>query len=97
MFAIKIFALSALTFVTFKFLFWANATISLNLMGRILPQSYWRWMTLEIILSTVASIAFAAEMVLQTGAIFLPVIFMASSLVWLAYMSRRVWLISRPR
>jgi len=95
--SIKLVALSAVIFVAFKFLFWTNATIFLGVMGRVVPQSYWRWPIPEIVLSGVASVSFAAEMVLRTQAVLLPFTFMASALAWLAYMSRRVWLNSRPR
>lgn len=97
MLLIKLVALSALIFAAFKFLFWTNATIFLGVMGRIVPRSYWTWPIPEIVLSGVASVAFATEMVLRTQAMALPLTFMASALAWLTYMSRRVWLISRPR
>lgn len=96
MLSLKLVAISALIFIAFKFLFWTNATIFLGVMGRTVPQSYWTWQIPELVLSGVASVAFAAEMVLQTQAVLLPFTFVASALAWLAYMSRRVWLISRP-
>ena len=100
--ALAILAMSAAIFGGLKFLFWINSAIFLGLMNRSLPREYWRWTPVEVVLSTVASISFSAAFILrpeadETARWFLPAIFCISALVWLAYMARRVWLISEPK
>ena len=95
--AVAIIVLSAVVFGSLKILLWINSVIFLSLMQRTVPQTYWSWTPAEVVLAAVASVSFAAEMILRTGLPVLPIIFGASSLAWLAYMARRVWLISEPR
>ena len=100
--ALAILALSAAIFAAFKFLFWINAVIFLRLMDRDLSRTYWRWTPVEVGLSAVASISCSAALVLRPEANeaarwLLPAVFGISVLTWLAYMARRVWLISEPK
>lgn len=94
---IAVAGLSALIFAGLKFLFWINAAIFLRLMERSVPGSYWKWTPTEVVLASAAAVTFSAEIVFRTESVLLPLTFTASSLAWLGYMSRRVWLISGPR
>jgi hypothetical protein len=89
-------ALSTLMFGAMKFTFWANAVIFLSLMKRDIPRIFWTWTPVEAVLSAVASISFCAAIILREGPI-LAAPFGIAALSWLAYMTRRVWVISRPR
>jgi hypothetical protein len=95
--AVTIIALSAVGFAAMKFLFWINSVIFLGLMNRDVPRTYWKWMPVEAMLSAVASTCFSAAIILRIDGGLLAIPFMVASLSWLAYMVRRVLLISRPR
>ena len=94
---IGIIALSAMVFGAMKFLFWINSVIFLGLMERQLPRAYWRWTPAELVLSSVASICFSAAVILRIDGWSLAAPFGVASLIWLAYMARRVWSLSQPR
>ena len=94
---IGIIALSAVVFGALKFLFWINSVIFLGFMERQLPRTYWRWTPAELVLSAMASICFSAAVILRIDGWLLAAPFGLVSLSWLAYMARRVWLLSQPR
>jgi hypothetical protein len=95
--AAAIVALAAVVFGALKFLFWINSVVFLGLMERQLPRAYWRWTPAELVLSALASICFSAAMILRIDGWLLAAPFGLTSLSWLAYMARRVWLMSQPR
>lgn len=90
-------ALSSAVFAAMKFIFWTNAVIFLPPMGRRLPRTYWAFTPIEVALSAVASVTFSAAIIFRIDGWLLSGPFVISALAWLAYMSRRVWLMSVPK
>jgi hypothetical protein len=79
--------------MSLKFLYWINATIFLSLMGRRLSSAFWKFSSLEVISATIAATSFSFSLVYR-DAVYSPLLFALSSLIYLVYMAKRVWNLS---
>lgn len=79
-----------------KFLFWVNAQIFLPFLGRSVGKRYWKFSTVEVVTLIIFSTSFSASIIFRLAGTFVPFVFMGSSLFYLGYMMRRVWMESQP-
>ena len=87
-------ALAVLIFVGYKFTFWANAFILLSLMQRRIKREFWKFSSVELVSSAVASISISHAIVFDEYRFFVPLMFMISTLTYIFYMMSRVWRLS---
>ena len=90
-------ALSLVIFLGYKLTFWANAVILLSLMNRKIDDGFWKFSFLEFFITSIAAMSVAHAIIFNHSRIFIPMLFMISTFVYIFYMSFRVWRLSEHR
>ena len=86
-----------LVFFALKFTFWANALILLSLMQRRIRKEFWKFSAIEVAIALISSVSFSYGIIINDYRLLTAIIFIVSTLGYLAYMIRRVWRLSEKR